>query len=76
MVTIFKNHHIRWEDNTSVNIYELFADSASDLPTDPYYFSNDNDGRYKISQGSIAWIISTAEMYIFSSANTWVLQSV
>lgn len=75
MVTIYKNHHIKWDGTASVNIYELFADSASDLPTDPYYFSTD-DAKYKISQGSIAWIISTAEIYLFSSTNTWVLQSV
>lgn len=74
MVTIYKNHHIKWNGTASVNLYELFADSASDLPTDPYYFSTD-DAKYIISQGSIAWIISTSEMYIFNSQGSWVLQT-
>lgn len=74
MVTVYKNHHVSWDGTASVNIYELFADSASDLPTDPYYFSTDAIS-YKIAQGSIAWIISTSEIYIYNSEGTWVLQT-
>ena len=74
MVTVYKNHHVSWDGMASVNIYELFADSASDLPDDPYYFSTD-DAKYKISQGSIAWIIATSEIYIYNSEGTWVLQT-
>ena len=75
MVSIYNIQHKTWDGNTSVNRYELFADTASDLPSDPYYFSDDK-GSYKIAQGSIAWVIDVAQIYIYNSEGTWVLQSV
>ena len=75
MLTIFNTIHKGWEDETtSVNYYELFADTVSDLPNDVYYFSGDK-GKYKIDHGSLAYIITTSEMYMLKSDGTWVLQS-
>ena len=76
MLSIFNVTHKTWEnETTSVDFYELFADTATDLPTDPYYFSS-NKGSFKIAHGSIAWVIDVAELYMFNSSNTWVLQEV
>lgn len=73
MITIYSNTHLGWQGNTSINHYELFIDSTSDLPSDPYYFSSEK-GTYKIAQGSMAYDISTATMYMMNSSGTWVEQ--
>ena len=74
MLSIFNTKHMTWEDeSTSVNYYELFIDSAEDLPNDVYYFSTD-DIKYKIMQGSLAYDISTSDMYMINSSGTWVKQ--
>ncbi len=72
---IHNTKHLSWEDNntTSVNYYELIADTLTDVPTDPYYFSTDTD-RYKIAQGSIAYIIFDSAMYMYDSTGTWIKQ--
>lgn len=77
MISIFNTVHKSWEeDNTvSVNYYELFVDSDAELPDDPYCFSTDNM-RYKIMQGSIAYDISTSDIYMFTSDGEWVQQTV
>lgn len=75
MLTVYATKHLTWENNTtSVNHYEMFADTLSDLPTDAYYFSTEQ-GLYKIAQGSVAWVIATAELYMFKSDGTWVLET-
>lgn len=75
MLSIFNTKHISWTDQgqTSLNYYELFMDSIDDLPTDLYMFSNES-GSYKISQGSLAYDISAAEMYMMETNGTWVKQ--
>ena len=74
MISIFNTIHKTWEDETtSVNYYELFLDSADDLPDDVYYFSTD-EIKYKIMQGSLAYDISTGDMYMINSSGTWVKQ--
>lgn len=79
MVSIFSSKHVGWEGKEvgqvlcSLNIFILFADSLADLPTDLYYFSSDK-GRYKITQGSIAYVISSSELYMLDSTGTWVQQ--
>lgn len=78
-IFILNSKHKSWENTpsqespTSVNIFELIGDTASDLPTDPYYFSSPA-GRYKMAQGSLAWIISTSNFYMYNSQNQWVMQ--
>lgn len=75
MITIFNTKHIKWEDeDTSVNYFELFMDSASELPSDVYYFSTATE-KYKISQGSLAYDISTGDMYMMKSNGSWVNQT-
>lgn len=75
MLSIFNTKHIGWTDDgqTSVNYYELFMDSAADLPTDLYMFSNESS-KYKIAQGSLAWDISKSDMYMMETDGTWVVQ--
>ena len=72
MLSIFNTKHMTWEDETtSVNYYELFLDSAEDLPDDVYCFST-GDIKYKIMQGSLAYDISTSDMYMINSSGTWI----
>ena len=74
MLSVYNMKHLGWESpNISLDHYDLFCDTTDDLPDDPYYFSSDEKGRYKIAQGSIAWIINTAEVYIYNSTGEWVL---
>lgn len=74
-LSIFNIKHMYWEDDntTSVDYYELIADTLTDVPTDPYYFSTDTD-RYKIAQGSIAYIIFDSAMYMYDSTGAWIKQ--
>ena len=75
MLSIFNTKHITCTDDgqTSVNYYELFMDSSADLPDDLYAFSNESC-KYKISQGSLAYDISAAEMYMMETDGTWIKQ--
>ena len=73
MITIYKRTHLRWEGPVSLSYFEFFMDSVSDLPSDVYYFSSEND-KYKIAQGSLAYDISTSGMYMMDSTGTWVQQ--
>ena len=77
MLSIFNTVHKFWEEeNTvSVNYYELFVDSTDDLPDDVYCFSTDSM-RYKIMQGSVAYDISTSDIYMLASDGTWAVQSI
>lgn len=73
MYTIFNTKHLGWEDDntTAVCYFEIFMDSASDLPSDVYALSTAN-AKYKIAQGSLAWDIETGDMYQMKSDGTWV----
>ena len=75
MVSIFNTKHIEWVDDgeTSLCYFEIFVDSASELPSDPYYFSTAS-GKYKLAQGSLAYDISGKAMYMMKSDATWVKQ--
>ena len=53
MIQIYNNKHLTWDGTTSINHYELFADTVTDLPSDPYYFSSPDKGSYKMAQGAI-----------------------
>lgn len=76
MIQIYNNKHLTWDGTTSINHYELFADTVTDLPSDPYYFSSPDKGSYKMAQGSIAWVIDVSEIYMLDSGGTWVLESI
>lgn len=73
MLSVYNMKHLGWESpNISLDHYDLFCDDVEDLPDDPYYFSSETKGRFRIAQGSIAWIINTADVYIYNSEGTWV----
>lgn len=76
MIQIYNNKHLTWDDTTSINHYELFADTVTDLPSDPYCFSSPDGGNYKMAQGSIAWVIDVSELYMLDSSGTWVLETI
>ena len=76
MIQIYNNKHLTWDGTTSINHYELFADTVTDLPSDPYCFSSPDKGNYKMAQGSIAWVIDVSEIYMLDSEGTWVLESI
>lgn len=71
--SVYRRQHMTWLGETSLSWFAIFIDTASDLPNDPYYFSTDTD-KYKIAQGSLAYDISTTDMYMFNSSNAWVKQ--
>lgn len=52
-------------DDRSLVTVELFADAVSDLPE-----TNGIDG-YMLSIGSIAYVITTGELYVLSSDGQW-----
>lgn len=73
MLSVYNMKHLGWESpNISLDHYDLFCDNVDDLPDNPYYFSSAEKGRFKIAQGSIAWIINTADVYIYNSDGSWV----
>lgn len=75
MLSVFNSKHLRWEDDntTSVDYFEFFMDSATDdLPSSQDYYIGVE--KYKIAQGSLAYDISTGDMYMLKSDGTWVLQ--
>lgn len=76
MLTIFNTKHITWieNDTTSLNYYELWADTTDDIPSDVYCFSTEGKGRYKMAQGSLIYIISDGSMYMLNSNDEWKLQ--
>lgn len=71
MVTVFNNKHLGWIGTTSLNHYELIVDDVANLPNDAYYFGPE----HKMAQGSIAWIIASAEFYMFDSNGDWIPQA-
>lgn len=74
MVTVFRNKHLGWANSAktiSLNHYEIIVDNTNELPNNMYYFSPD----HKMSQGSIAWVISESEFYMMNSQGTWILQN-
>ena len=74
MLSIYNTKHITWSGTTSINYYELFADTTSDIPSDLYIFSSPEKGQYKISQGSLCYVIATGDMYMVNSEGTWINQ--
>lgn len=52
-------------DDRSLVTMELFADAVSDLPE-----TNGIDG-YTLSIGSVAYVITTGELYVLSSDGQW-----
>ena len=70
-VTIYLQKHLTWEGSVSVTHYEIIVDSESDLPSDEYYFGAD----HKIAMGSIAWVITASEFYMYNSSHQWIKQT-
>lgn len=74
-LSIFNIKHMYWEDDntTSVDYYELIADTMSDIPHDMYYFSTDTD-KYKMAQGSMVYVVSDGTVYMCDSTGAWIEQ--
>ncbi|WP_019679293.1 hypothetical protein [Ruminococcus flavefaciens] len=68
MITILKEKFCCFDNDRSVVTAELAADAKNDLPA-----ANAIAGR-TLSQGSIAWVISTGAVYGFRSDGKWVDQ--
>lgn len=74
MITVYNTKHLTWNNNVSVNYYELFVDTASELPATLDARTAITGEGHMMAQGSIAWVISTGKPYMLDSTYTWVLQ--
>lgn len=74
MITVYKTEHLSWEGNISVDVYIMFADEVSEIPTSlgakRAIIGND----HKMSQGSVVYVIGTGEAYMMESDGTWTKQ--
>lgn len=57
--------YARNANENSVIVAEIYVDTTSDLPT-----SEQIDG-YTLFMGSIAYVITTGEMYVLDSGGRW-----
>lgn len=69
MITILKERFRSFEEGRSVVTAEIAVDAKTDLP------AADGIGGRILSQGSIAWEISTGALFGFGSDGKWVDQS-
>lgn len=53
------------ENKVPLVLYKFNCDTASDLPQSEYYEETE------IAQGSIAWVIDSAERYVIDSSGNW-----
>lgn len=76
MLSIYRCTHKKFIEKNgrqvSVDLFEIFADAAADLTTAAVaeLIGEDHD----VAQGSVAWIISDASVYMYNSQGTWVKQ--
>ncbi len=73
MLRIHEVKHVGWDGKVALRYYELFMDSASDLPDSVDYFSTPEDP-CKIDMGSLAYDINSSDMYMTDSSGAWILQ--
>ena len=69
MLTILKEKFMSFDDPNAVIIAELAVDAKTELPE-----ADGIEGRI-LSQGTLAWEISTGEFYGLKSNGTWVNQT-
>ena len=69
MLTILKEKFMSFDGERSLVIAELAVDAKTELPS-----ADGVDGRL-ISHGTIAWEISTGDLYGFGGDGKWVNQS-
>ncbi len=69
MVTILKERFRSFEDSKSVVVAELAVDVKTDLPV-----PDGISGRV-LSQGTLAWEITTGELYGLGSDGKWINQT-
>ena len=69
MITILKERFQSFNGPRSVVIAELAVDTKSELPA-----VQGIDGR-ELSQGSLAWIVSTGDIFGLSGSGIWVDQN-
>jgi hypothetical protein len=70
MLTVKSAKNIGFENGKSIEVVELYLDTASDLPV--------ADGGIEVmllAQGSIAWDIATGDFYGLNSSGSWVKQN-
>lgn len=68
MITILKEKFRNYDESTSVVIAEIAVDTKTELPT-----ADGISGR-TLSQGTLAWEISTGDFYGLGSDGKWVNQ--
>lgn len=68
MISIRNEEFIKYENNKSVMRMEIDVDSAEELPEVDYF-----SGKI-LYMGSVAWDISTGDLYGFKSTGEWVNQ--
>lgn len=79
MITVYNRKHITWDETGEIAIdhFEFFLDDSGDLAElqemSPYY-TNEDGTRYQISQGSLAYDISSATMYMMQTDGDWIEQ--
>lgn len=66
MVTMINSHTVSYTENMTEVIAELYVDEVTDLPT------NEEGARIKYHQGTIAYVINDAKMYVMNSSGNWV----
>ncbi|WP_028519174.1 hypothetical protein [Ruminococcus flavefaciens] len=69
MVTILKERFRSFENERSVVVAELAVDEKTDLP-----LPGGISGRV-LSQGTLAWEITTGDLYGLTSEGTWINQT-
>lgn len=69
MISIINEQFIRFEGERSVVVAELRVDSSDELPD-----ANALSGK-TLSQGSLAWDISTGNFYALKSTGEWINQT-
>lgn len=69
MIEIIREKYLRPEEDLDLTRCEICVDTAEELP-DIYDFSGK-----KLAQGSIAWDISTGDLYGLNSSGEWYNQN-
>lgn len=65
MTRLSNSHVIAYVNEKSRIIGEIFVDNVSELP------SADGIDGYELVQGSIAYVISSGELYVMDSTGKW-----
>lgn len=70
MKEIIKGKHLYFDGSNSVVRIKIHMDTADELPT-----ATEFSGK-KLAMGSIAWVISTGDIYALDSNGNWQKQAI